>query len=328
MDATTAMYVAQGIHGIAYGMLLFLVASGLTLIFGMMGILNIAHAAFFMLAAYFCYQVLAWTGNFWLALLLAPIAAALVGVVVERFLLRRVHAFGHMGELILTIGVMLVIMDGVKAFWGTQNLPVRIPPALAGLINVGGMDYPVYRLFIIGLSLLVLGLLAFVLYRTRLGMVVRAAVSDADMVNALGINVPVLFMFVFGAGTWLAGVAGVAIAPILTVFPGLADQMGMDAFIVVVVGGFGSLGGAFLVSIICGLLSSYGVQFMSQLAPVLMFIFMAVVLPAPLAPRKPNISPLPTSKDIRSTAVKDPNFLVRFSEEITAFIYSNFSLVP
>jgi len=278
MDATTAMYVAQGIHGIAYGMLLFLVASGLTLIFGMMGILNIAHAAFFMLAAYFCYQVLVWTGNFWLALLLAPVAAAIVGVVVERYLLRRVHAFGHMGELILTVGVMLVIMDGVKVFWGTENLPVRIPEALEGLVNIAGMDYPVYRLFIIGLSLFVLGLLMVVLYKTRLGMVVRAAVSDAGMVNSLGINVPVLFMFVFGAGTWLAGLAGVAIAPILTVFPGLADQMGMDAFIVVVVGGFGSLGGAFMVSMICGLLSSYGVQFMSQLAPVLMCLFMAVVL--------------------------------------------------
>jgi branched-chain amino acid transport system permease protein len=278
MDATTAMYVAQGIHGIAYGMLLFLVASGLTLIFGMMGILNIAHAAFFMLAAYFCYQVLAWTGNFWLALLLAPVATAIVGVVVERFFLRRVHAFGHMGELILTVGVMMVIMDGVKVFWGSENLPVRIPPSLTGLVNLGGMDYPIYRLFIIGLSLLVLGLLIVILYKTRLGMVVRAAVSDAGMVNALGINVPVLFMFVFGAGTWLAGLAGVAIAPILTVFPGLADQMGMDAFIVVVVGGFGSLGGAFMVSMICGLLSSYGVQFLSQLAPVLMFLFMAVVL--------------------------------------------------
>lgn len=278
MDATTAMYVAQGIHGIAYGMLLFLVASGLTLIFGMMGILNIAHAAFFMLAAYFCYQVLSWTGSFWLALLLAPVAAAIVGVVVERFLLRRVHAFGHMGELILTVGVMMVIMDGVKVFWGTQNLPVRVPQALEGLVNLGGMDYPIYRLFIIGLSLLVLGSLTLVLYKTRLGMVVRAAVSDAGMVNALGINVPVLFMFVFGAGTWLAGLAGVAIAPILTVFPGLADQMGMDAFIVVVVGGFGSLGGAFMVAMICGLLSSYGVQFLSQLAPVLMFLFMAIVL--------------------------------------------------
>ncbi len=278
MDATTAMYVAQGIHGIAYGMLLFLVASGLTLIFGMMGILNIAHAAFFMLSAYFCYQVLAWTGNFWLALLLAPVATAIVGVVVERFLLRRLHAFGHMGELILTVGVMLVIMDGVKVFWGTQNLPVRIPQVLEGLVNIAGMDYPIYRLFIIGLSLFVLGLLIIILYKTRLGMVVRAAVSDSGMVNALGINVPALFMFVFGAGTWLAGLAGVAIAPILTVFPGLADQMGMDAFIVVVVGGFGSLGGAFMVSMICGLLSSYGVQFLSQLAPVLMFLFMAVVL--------------------------------------------------
>jgi branched-chain amino acid transport system permease protein len=143
---------------------------------------------------------------------------------------------------------------------------------------MGGMEYPIYRLFIIGLSLVVLAFLSFILYKTRMGMVVRAAVSDADMVNALGIYVPHLFMFVFGIGTWMAGLAGVAIAPILTVFPGLADQMGMDAFIVVIVGGFGSLGGALLVALISGFLSSYGVQFVSQLAPVLMFIFMAIVL--------------------------------------------------
>jgi branched-chain amino acid transport system permease protein len=128
------------------------------------------------------------------------------------------------------------------------------------------------------MALLLLIILAAILYKTRLGMIVRAAVSDADMVNALGVNVPLVFMLVFGVGTWMAGVAGVAIAPILTVFPGLADQMGMDAYIIVVVGGFGSLSGAFLVSIIFGLLSSYGVQFISQLAPVLMFIFMAIVL--------------------------------------------------
>jgi len=278
MDPTTAMYVAQGIHGLAYGMVLFLVASGLTLIFGMMGILNIAHAAFFMLSAYFCYQVLAWTGNFWLALLIAPIAAGFVGVLLERFFLRKVHAFGHIGELILTVGVMLVIMEGVKVFWGTESLFVTRPQFLDKLVKMEGLEYPAYRLFIIGLTLVILGIMALLLYKTRLGMVVRAAVSDADMVNALGINVPLVFMFVFGVGTWLAGVAGVAIAPILTVFPGLADQMGMDAFIVVVVGGFGSLKGAFIVAIICGLLSSYGVQFVSQLAPVLMFIFMAVVL--------------------------------------------------
>jgi branched-chain amino acid transport system permease protein len=278
MDPVTAMYVAQGIHGLAYGMILFLVASGLTLIFGMMGILNLAHAAFFMLSAYFCYQVLVMTESFWLALLIAPIAAGLIGVLLERFLLRRVHAFGHIGELILTVGVSLVILDGVKVFWGTESLPVNVPVFLEGLISVAGLEYPIYRLFIIGLSLLVLGIMAVILYKTRLGMVVRAAVSDADMVNALGINVPLVFMFVFGAGTWLAGVAGVAIAPILTVFPGLGDQVGLDAFMVVVVGGFGSLGGALLVSIIFGLLNSYGVQFVSQLAPVLMFIFMAIVL--------------------------------------------------
>jgi branched-chain amino acid transport system permease protein len=278
MDPTTAMYVAQGIHGLAYGMILFLVASGLTLIFGMMGILNLAHAAFFMLSAYFSYQVLVWTGNFWVALLLAPIAAGLCGVFVERFLLRKVHAFGHIGELILTVGVSLVILESVKVFWGTESLYLSVPEFLTGLVNIAGMDYPIYRLFIIGLALVVLGITALLLYKTRLGKIARAAVSDADMVNALGINVPVVFMFVFGAGTWMAGVAGVAIAPILTVFPGLADQMGMDAFLVVVVGGFGSLTGAFIVSIIFGELSAYGVQFVSTLAPVLMFIFMAIVL--------------------------------------------------
>jgi branched-chain amino acid transport system permease protein len=272
------MYVAQGIHGLAYGMILFLLASGLTLIFGMMGILNLAHAAFFMLSAYFCYQVLAMTESFWLALLIAPFATAFFGVVLERFLLRRVHAFGHIGELILTVGVSLVILEGVKVFWGTEFLYVTVPPILQGLVSFDGLDYPIYRLFVIGLSLVVLSILALILYKTRLGMVVRAAVSDADMVNSLGINVPLVFMFVFGTGTWLAGVAGVAIAPILTVYPGLGDQVGLDAFMVVVVGGFGSLGGAFLVSIIFGLLNSYGIQFVSSLAPVLMYIFMAIVL--------------------------------------------------
>jgi len=278
MDPTTAMYVAQGIHGLAYGMILFLVASGLNIIFGMMGILNLAHAAFFMLSAYFSYQFLSMTGNFWVALILAPVVTAFFGILLERFLLRKMHALGHMGELILTVGVSLVILAGVKIFWGTESLPIKIPPYLKGLVSIAGMDYPVYRLFVIGLALAVLAIMALLLYKTRLGKIVRAAVSDADMVNALGINMPLVFMFVFGIGTWLAGVAGVAIAPILLVFPGLADQIGMDAFVVVVTGGLGSLSGAFIVSIIFGLLSSYGVQFLSQLAPLLMFLFMALVL--------------------------------------------------
>lgn len=278
MNSVTIMYIIQGLHGLTYGMLLFLVASGLTLVFGMMGILNLAHASFFMLSAYFCYSVLVVSGNFWLALLLAPVMAAFFGILVERFLLRRVHAQGHIGELLLTLGVMLVILEGVKAFWGTESLIISVPPSLSGLVSIGTIRYPLYRLFIILLSIFVLGFMVLILFKTRLGKIVQAAVSNANMVSALGINTPVVFMLVFGIGTWLAGIAGVAAAPLLTVFPGMADQMGMDAFVVVVVGGLGSLGGAFLASLMIGELNAFGVQFIPRLAPVLMFTFMAVVL--------------------------------------------------
>lgn len=278
MDPTTAMYVAQTIHGVAYGMLLFLVASGLTLIFGMMGILNLAHASFFMLAAYFCITVVDITGSFWMALIFAPLITALFGILVERFMLRRIHGSGHIGELILTVGLMMIIMESVKIFWGTDTYIISIPPVLSGLVNIFGMDYPVYRLFIIGTALLILIFLMVILFKTKLGMIVRAGVSDAEMVNALGINMPKVFMVVFGAGTWMAGVAGVAIAPLLSVFPGMADQMGMDAFVVVVVGGFGSLLGAFVSAMFFGLLNSFGIQFIPRLAPVLMFLCMVLVL--------------------------------------------------
>jgi branched-chain amino acid transport system permease protein len=272
------MYVIQAIHGLAYGMLLFLVASGLTLVFGMMGVLNLAHASFFMLSAYFCFTVLQVTGNFWLSLLFAPVAAAFFGILVERLLLRRVRAQGHIGELLLTLGVMLIILEIVKVFWGTESLLISVPPSLSGLVKIGGISYPLYRLFIIGLSMIVLGLMALILFKTRLGKIVQAAVANANMVSALGINTPLVFMLVFGIGTWLAGIAGVAAAPLLTVFPGMADQMGMDAFVVVVVGGLGSLGGAFLASLMIGELNAFGVQFIPRLAPVLMFAFMAIVL--------------------------------------------------
>ena len=278
MDPTTAMYVAQGLHGLAYGMILFLIASGLNVIFGMMGVLNLAHASFFMLSAYLGYQVVALTGSFWLALLFAPLGSAAVGVAMERFLLRRVHAFGHMGELILTVGVGSIVLAAVKSIWGTESLQLKMPALLSGRVSIAGLDYPVYRLFIIGLALVILAVMTLLLYRTRLGKIVRAAVSDAGMVNALGINIPLVFTLVFGVGIWMAGVAGVTIAPILTVFPGLADQVGMDAFIVVVTGGFGSLSGAFVIAIIFGLLSSYGIQFFSQFAPILIVAVMALIL--------------------------------------------------
>jgi len=278
MSPTAVLYVAQAIHGLAYGMLLFLVASGLTLIFGMMGILNIAHASFAMLSAYFCYQVLLMTGNFWVALLIAPVVAGICGVLTERFLLRTVHKQGHLAELLITVGIMIFIVEIVKLFWGTESLVVKIPQSLSGLVNFAGLTYPIYRLFVIGLSVVVLGFMALILLKTRLGKIVRAAVSDADMVSALGINTPLVFMLVFGIGIWLAGVAGAVAGPLLTVFPGMADQWGMDAFVVVVVGGFGSLLGAFIVALFLGELNAYGIQFIPRLAPVLMFAFMALVL--------------------------------------------------
>jgi len=274
------MYIALAVHGLTYGMLLFLVASGLTLIFGMMGILNIAHASFFMLAGYFCVTVLRWTESFWLSLLLAPIGCALVGCVVERFFLRRIqrHGLGHIGELLLTLGISLIVADAVKAIWGTGSNEVLGPVALRGLVAIGGWEYPAYRLFIIGVSLALLAIMATLLFKTRLGMILSAAVSDADMVSALGINMPRVFTVVFGLGTWMAGVAGVAATPLLTVFPGMADQIGLDAFVVVVVGGLGNLVGAFVASLIIGEIYSFGIQFIPRLAPVLMFVFMALVL--------------------------------------------------
>ena len=278
MSPTAVLYVAQAIHGLAYGMLLFLVASGLTMIFGMMGILNIAHASFAMLSAYFCYQVLVMTDNFWVALLIAPLVAGVCGLLTERFLLRTVHKQGHLAELLITVGIMMVILEIVKVGWGAESLVVKIPQSLSGLVNFAGVTYPIYRLFVIGLSLVILGIMALILFKTRLGKIVRAAVSDADMVSALGINTPFVFMLVFGIGIWLAGVAGAVAAPLLTVFPGMADQLGMDAFVVVVVGGFGSLGGAFIVALFLGELNAYGIQFIPRLAPVLMFAFMAIVL--------------------------------------------------
>ncbi len=278
MSPTTVLYVAQAIHGLAYGMLLFLVASGLTMIFGMMGILNIAHASFAMLSAYFCYQVLLMTENFWVALLVAPVIAGIWGVLTERFLLRTVHKQGHLAELLITVGIMMVILEVVKIGWGAESLIVKIPPSLSGLVHFSGLTYPVYRLFVIGLSMVILVIMALLLFKTRLGKIVRAAVSDADMVSSLGINTPLVFMLVFGIGIWLAGVAGAVAGPLLTVFPGMADQLGMDAFVVVVVGGFGSLLGAFIVSLFLGELNAYGIQFIPRLAPVLMFAFMAIVL--------------------------------------------------
>jgi branched-chain amino acid transport system permease protein len=232
------------LHGLAYAGLLFLVSSGLTLVFGMMNVLNFAHASFYMLGAYFSLAIAQHTGSFWLTLAVAPLLLLVLGAVVERFLLRKVHVLGHVHELLLTFGLAYIIQEGVKWIWGNNPQAVSIGGFLATTVNLGGIVYPVYRLFIFALSA-VLGLgMALVIYKTRIGIIVRAAVNDSAMVNALGINVPYVFMGVFAVGAALSGLAGATAGPLLGVFPGMAGAILVDAFVVIVVGGMGSLGGA------------------------------------------------------------------------------------
>ena len=271
-------FVIQFLHGLAYGMLLFLVASGLTLVFGMMSVLNIAHASFYMLGAYFSYQMLKMVGNFWVGLIVCPIIVGFLGIAMERFLLRKVHAGGHVQEFVITFGILFVINESVKWIWGTEPLPVPIPSALSGSVMIMGSIYPAYRLFILFFSLAILALLAYILMKTRLGITVRAAVSDRDMVSALGTNTPFVFMLVMGIGTWLAGLAGVIAGPFISTYPGMALEILVDCFVVTVTGGLGSLLGAIVASFLIGQLSSFGILFIPRFAIVFAFLLMAVVL--------------------------------------------------
>jgi branched-chain amino acid transport system permease protein len=266
------------LHGLAYASLLFLVSSGLTLVFGLMNVLNFAHATFYMLGAYFSYSIFRLTGQFWLSLLLCPLLLGILGALVERFLLRRVHRYGHLHELLLTFGVAYVITELVKFFWGNYALSISLDGFLTESVSFLSIEYPIYRLFIIACAVIVGLLMYLVIYRTRVGIIVRAAVNDSQMVDALGINVQFVFMSVFAVGAALSGFAGVIAGPLLTTYPGMASDILIDAFVVIVVGGFGSLGGAMLSSIIIGELQSFGVLLFPSLALALVYLLMAIVL--------------------------------------------------
>ena len=273
-----SVYATQGLHGIVYGMLLFLVSSGLTLVFGMMGILNIAHAGFYMLGAYLAYTTVAITGNFWLSLLVAPLVVGLLGALVERGLLRRIHAYGHAYELLLTFGLFFMLGEAVRWIWGNYTLQVPTPELLTGSIPLLGSQYPVYRLFILAFSALICLAMAGVLLRTRVGIIIRSAVADGEMVSALGINTPLVALGVFSVGAALAAVAGVIAAPFLQADPAMGAAILVDSFVVVVVGGFGSLLGALLASLMIGELQSFGILWFPAFAMVFQFLLMAAVL--------------------------------------------------
>ena len=328
-------FVISMLNGLSYGLLLFLLSSGLTLIFSMMGVLNFAHASFYMLGAYLGYSISKWVG-FWPALLLAPLLVGALGAFFERQVLRKVHKFGHVPELLITFGLSYIVLELVQLIWGRTAVDFS-PPALLqgpaftmishslnGLSLIGGAapaelcrstdsairivcsPFPATRGFMMLVALFMLLVLWLMLTRSRIGLVIQAALEHPDMVEALGHNVPRVFMLVFGAGAALAGLAGVIGGSTFVTEPAMAATVGSIIFVVVVVGGLGSLGGAFLASMLIGIVQTFAVAFdyslitlaqqlgielsdslksnsivkltLSQVAPILPYLFLVLVL--------------------------------------------------
>jgi branched-chain amino acid transport system permease protein len=252
-------FLVQLLNGLSYGLLLFMLSSGLTLIFSMMGVLNFAHASFYMLGAYFAYQCSRWMG-FWPALIFAPLMVAGIGALVERFGLRTVHKHGHVAELLLTFGLAYVIEEIVHLVWGRAAVDYQIPAALNfTAFQIFTSSYPAYRVFMMAISIAMLIALYLGLTRTRVGLVIQASLTHPEMVEALGHNVPRVFMLVFAAGAALAGLAGVIGGNAFVTEPGMAAAVGSIVFVVVVFGGMGSLLGAFVASLLIGMVQTFAV---------------------------------------------------------------------
>jgi len=303
---TLEFFTISLLNGISYGLLLFMLSSGLTLIFSMMGVLNFAHASFYMLGAYFAYTLSGMVG-FWLALLIAPLLVGVLGALFERYSLRRVHRYGHVPELLVTFGLSYLILEVVQLVWGRSTVPYGLPAALQGpLFTLYGTQFPRSRSFVMLVALLMLLAVWLVLTRTRIGLVIQAALKNPDMVEALGHNVPRVFMLVFGGGCALAGLAGVIGGNTYVTEPAMAMSVGSIIFVVVVVGGLGSLAGAFVASLLIGVVQTFAVAMdwslaglfasfgatvneqtfgwplwkmtLSQVAPILPYLFLVLIL--------------------------------------------------
>jgi len=247
------------LNGLVFGMLLFMLSSGLTLIFGMMGVLNFAHASFYMLGAYFAFTLGLHLG-FWPALVIAPVLVGLLGALVERQGLRRVHGFGHIAELIFTFGVAILIEEVVQLVWGRPAKSYQVPALLDfPLFRVMSSSFPAYKAFMLVVAVAIFGFIFVILTRTRAGLIIQASLTHPQMVAMLGHNVPRVFMVVFGIGSALAGLAGVIAGPVLGTFPGMAQVLGSIVFVVVVIGGLGSLTGAFVASLLIGIVQTFAV---------------------------------------------------------------------
>jgi branched-chain amino acid transport system permease protein len=301
------LFLVQILNGLQLGVLLFLIAAGLTLVFGVMDFINLAHGVQYMLGAYLAVAFYGLTGSFLPALILALLAALAFGLLLEFLVFRHLYDRDHLDQVIATFGIILFLNHGVRVLWGAAPLTLPVPDALTGtVVLMNGLLYPVWRIVIISTGLAVaVGLYVLVTY-TRIGMLVRAGATHARVVSALGVNIERLFMIVFGFGTMLAAFAGIMIAPINSVEPGMGDNILILAFVVIVIGGIGSIRGAFIAALLIGLVDTLGRSFSVDIlrlmmgpspariagpaiASMLIYVLMAVVLylrPAGLFPAK------------------------------------------
>ena len=268
----------QALNGLSFGALLFILASGLSLVFGMMDVVNLAHGAFYMLGAYVALSVVQLTGSFWLAMLAAPFALGLLGFALEPLLLRRLRG-RHLDQVLLTIGVSLVIVDVIGQVWGREVRSLSAPAGLDGSVALIGGVYPVYRLFVMAFGVALAVAMALVYRRTKIGVLIRAGVEDAEMLGALGVNTNRLFASTFATGAALAGLAGVIAAPVFGVQPGMDTDPGLlYSLVVVVVGGLGTLSGAVAGSVLVGPADTFGKVLFQDVALAVIFAIVALVL--------------------------------------------------
>jgi branched-chain amino acid transport system permease protein len=272
------VFVYFFLNGLANSTCFFLLAAGMSLIFGVLGILNFAHGAFFMIGAYLSYQIILWTDNFWLSILIAPLILAGIGIIIERFLLRHTYRINVNFQLLLTFGLILVIEDLIRLIWGIHWITVQEAPALRGILQIMGGAYPIYNLFYTGVGALVFISLWFFLNKTKYGKKVVAASSDRELANGLGINVPWVYTAVFGLGSALAGMMGVFHGPLININLDMGHHYILSAFAVVVIGGLGNIKGAYLSALILGQLEAFGILYVPFFERIFMWGFMMVIL--------------------------------------------------
>ncbi len=277
-DITASALAAQVFTGLVLGMIFVLLAIGLSLIFGLMTVVNFAHGSLYMLGAYFGVFLFGFTKNFWFSLVVAPLMVGTLGLFIERFLIRRLYGRSPDDPLLLTFGLSLIIVEAVRMIWGKIGLTLDPPKALASAVNLGFMNFPAYRLFVIVITVVVLVAIWLFLERTNVGLIIRAGSRDPLMVRALGIDLSRIWLLVFGIGTALAGLAGILAGPMRGVYAEMGVTMVIESFVVIVVGGMGSLVGAVVAGLLMGQVVGLTTFFAPALAEIMVFVTMAVVL--------------------------------------------------